>query len=108
MLKKMTKKYAIHYYDVWGNSDDGYEVNDVYPSIATIDIPVNWNDPTIIAMLQDRNERGECQSTYHFAMNDNWKPSDFRIDGEEDHSMYITYTPTELPICELRIINNDN
>jgi hypothetical protein len=108
MPEKSTKKYAIHYYDVWGNTDDGYEVNDVYPSNHTVEIPDTWPDCQIIALLQDRNSHGEPQNTYGFPENDNWMASDFIIDGEPEFSLYIEYSITGLPICELRRIDNDD
>ncbi len=36
-----TNRFAVHALDVWGNEEDGYEVNDTYPACAVIEIPDN-------------------------------------------------------------------
>lgn len=45
-------RYTVHGLDVWGNADDGYEVNDIYPSQGVIDLPDDANRMRIIALLQ--------------------------------------------------------
>jgi hypothetical protein len=43
--------WAIHGLDVWGNSKDGFDVNDVYPARETIEIPSDATDKQIAGLL---------------------------------------------------------
>lgn len=47
-------KYTVHFLDVWGNDNDGYEVNDIYPSSAEIDILEGMDYPAIVQLLIDK------------------------------------------------------
>lgn len=46
-------KLEIRGLDVWGNADDGYEVNDRYGVQATIDVPKDATDAQLIQALID-------------------------------------------------------
>ena len=44
-MSKVTTKWRWATYDVWGNANDGYEVNDVYShSVIELDIPITVNN----------------------------------------------------------------
>lgn len=46
--------YRLYTYDVWGNDNDGYEVNDVYRQSDTVEIDFrDWTDEQILAALKD-------------------------------------------------------
>lgn len=51
----MTRTYRVmDYYDVWGNSIDGYEVNDCFP-VGEIEINDDATNEEIIQTLKDNN-----------------------------------------------------
>ena len=77
-------KYRIYDYDVWGNAEDGYEVNRVFRTNNVVEIKdTTSNDAIIRAALGD------------------YAASDFDIDGD-DHVIYITRADDGCPVCELR------
>ncbi len=45
------KKYTVHFLDVWGNKEDGYEVNDIYSSCGTIEVEDDATDSAILQAL---------------------------------------------------------
>ncbi len=54
----MVSKYeVIHYFDVWGNEEDGYTVND-QTVIGVIEIDNNDTDDEIVEKLTGVNLRG--------------------------------------------------
>ena len=73
------KKYEIFDYDVWGNEEDGYEVNDVVPTGITIYI--------------DTSKASICKK---LGLDDPYK---VEVDYNED-VIYIDYDGN--PYCELR------
>lgn len=85
------KTYKVHTYDVWGNKNDGFEVNDVYPSCATIELPDDATDADIVRALKDVG-----------VINAKCRTSSFEVDGETDYTMYVNYLPIGYPVCELR------
>ena len=44
--------YAVHTLDVWGNCDDGYDVNDIYPSCGQVTCDP-MGDAAVIRALVD-------------------------------------------------------
>lgn len=48
-------------YDVWGNDEDGYEVNDVM-LVGTIELPENVSDTDIIKILKEYGALGKFAS----------------------------------------------
>ena len=72
-------KYEIYDYDVWGNEEDGYEVNDVVP--------------TGIFIYTDASKASICKKLGLDA------PYKMDVDYNED-SIYIDYDGN--PYCELR------
>lgn len=87
----MIRKYDVHTYDVWGNAKDGYNVNDVYPRSATIELADDAEDADIIRALKNA---GILRSKARY--------SSFDIDGETGYTLYVNYSPTSYPLCELR------
>lgn len=48
----MRRLYSVHFLDVWGNAEEGYDVNDAYPSQGTISLDDEEdNDEAIIDLL---------------------------------------------------------
>lgn len=86
-------KYTVHGLDVWGNRRDGFSVNDVYPSHATIELPDDATDKQIIQALKDI---GDIRPNFRFAS--------FDIEGEIGYGLYVTYAPENKPVYELRAL----
>jgi len=85
------KQYRLWSYDVWGNADDGYEVNDqINYGIVEIeeDIP---SDEDIVEAL-----RG-------FYLKDDITVDDVEIDGD-GQSIYVHDAEDGRPICVLELI----
>ena len=72
-------KYEIFDYDIWGNEEDGYEVNDVVPTGITI--------------YTDASKASICKK---LGLDDPYKMD---VDYNED-AIYIDYDGN--PYCELR------
>jgi len=87
----MKIKYKLVSYDVWGNDEDGYEVNDAHFTGDIIELETGMTDEGIIDKLK---EEGWVKETV--------KNDEIRIDGEEEYSLYFVYEPMEYPMFELR------
>ena len=93
-------KFEIIQYDVWGNPQDGFEVNNSFSTGIFIDINENDTDKTILKKLK---EVGFLKKTAKYIC--------FEIDGELDFSLYITHVTIKdgaYPLCELRRTENEN
>lgn len=44
--------YRYYSYDVWGNAENGYDVNDVFRTSETVEIPDGLTDEQLYAHLQ--------------------------------------------------------
>jgi hypothetical protein len=89
-VKIRGKLYDVHDLDVWGNEEEGFEINDVYPSRGKIEIPTDAKDADIVRMLKDE---GFLKDTVKF--------SDVEIEGDE-YELYIRDSKTSEPVFELR------
>lgn len=49
----MSKYKLIDYFDVWGNADEGYEVNNLCTAIEEVEIPFDATSEGIIKILKD-------------------------------------------------------
>ena len=47
------KKYTIATLDVWGNTKEGFEVNDVFKTSDCIELPENFTDNDVVKALKD-------------------------------------------------------
>lgn len=80
--------YTVHPLDVWGNPEDGYTVNNVYPSTGIITLDDNATDADIMRLLVDK-----------FMMRKNgWDYGLVDVVGED--TLYIDYDGE--PLFELR------
>jgi hypothetical protein len=50
--KQANFTYDVHGLDVWGNPEDGFEVNDVYPSSGTVTLREDMTDAQIVKALR--------------------------------------------------------
>lgn len=90
----MRTTWKIWTYDVWGNANDGYEVNDCYCQCREHEIESDDGQPT------DAQVR-ECFETY-FGLG----KTRIDIDGD-DRSVYVTRERDGYPIGEM-IRNTDD
>lgn len=79
-------QYRVYTYDLWGNENDGYEVNDVYQQQQLLEIADNATDNEIKALLLK-----ECFSAGSTS-------EKITIEGED--TLYIEYDGK--PVAELR------
>lgn len=86
-------RYEVHCLDVWGNAEDGYYVNDVYPSCAEIELPEGYTDADMLRALR-------------VDVLDDSKPDAFyEIEGgAEDETQYVNRACDGRPLLELRPI----
>ena len=93
-------KFELINYDVWGNPQDGFEVNNAYSTGIVIDMNENDTDKTILKKLK---EVGFLKKTAKYIC--------FEIDGELDFSLYINHVTIKdgaYPLCEIRRLGNEN
>jgi hypothetical protein len=94
--KKGNKEFQIYDYDVWGNANDGYEVNDIFRTSFIVELNKEDNDETIIKKLKEAGY-----------INNDVSNKDFEIEGEFKYNLNINYIKDcFMPFCELRS-NND-
>ena len=92
-------KFELINYDVWGNSQDGFSVNNAYSTGIFINIEVFDTDKTILKKLK---EVGFLKKTAKYNC--------FVIDGESEYSLYINHVTIKdgvYPFCELRRTDNE-
>lgn len=81
--------YNVHPLDVWGNARDGWQVNDIYPSDGTIEVPEDATNKEIVTALK---KEGLIKPNIH--------ASSIEIDGEVGYTMNLEYRGK--PAYELR------
>jgi len=86
-------KYRLYTYDLWGNKEDGYDVNDVFATELTIDIDPNDYDEAVIKKV--RAVMPVQQRRRH-------RSKDFRIEGGDTPECFIWITHKGVPFCQLR------
>lgn len=55
----MVKVYAIWFYDVWGNDEEGYSVNDQSKS-GTIELPDNHTEDEFLEAIGEYFDMDQC------------------------------------------------
>ena len=73
-------KYEYISYDVWGNDEDGYEVNQAFHTGEYVDIDPMADNEGIVKNLQ---EQGFIRGAIEY--------DELRIDGEAEYSLYFEY-----------------
>lgn len=84
-------EYQVINLDVWGNENDGYEVNDMYATSIYVNIPDIDNDADIIVELIDAGILKPHATT-----------DNIDIDGD-DYCLYIEESATGFPLYHLRL-----
>ena len=80
----MSKYKLIDYFDVWGNADEGYEVNNLCTAIEEVEIPFDATKEDIIRILQEVDYLGESVIPDMFEVVDDWE----MIEIFRDSDMY--------------------
>ena len=84
-------EYRVITYDVWGNEEDGYTVNDAFHTGRTIELDDDASDEDIVAALVEADE------LYSSA-----KADDLLIEGEMEYTLYVSNMDTMYPYLELQ------
>ncbi len=50
--RKDEKKFRLHTYDVWGNAEDGYDVNNTFRTPDVVELNPEWSDREIFKAMQ--------------------------------------------------------
>lgn len=87
----MKHVYRLYAYDVWGNSEDGFNVNDTFRTTETVELSLSDDENQILKALVagDVIEARE----------------DFEIDASNEETIFLTSTVDGMPVGELRIEN---
>ena len=79
--------WELYNLDVWGNEEDGYEINDVFPT---------GNIYCISPSANDRDIENLVRSLYRISREEH-----LRVDWDE-YRIYVDISGTGEPICEFR------
>lgn len=83
--------YDLISLDVWGDSEDGWEVNDAYTTGDVLRLPEDWTMPELIRALKRINRLSK------------WvKASSFEDTSHIPEDIYLDHRPTGEPIYQLR------
>lgn len=88
---KKIDRFRVYTYDIWGNEEGGFEVNDIFMTSEYVTLSDNMTDAEILHALE---EEGIIISGI-----DHEK---VEIDGEFDYALYFSYD--DRPEFELRRI----
>ena len=80
-------KYKLYTYDLWGNEEDGFIINDYYAHSDTFEIDENMTDEQIIELLEFVNPNSIMINEIGFPEN-----------------IYFLLARNQKPLCELRLI----
>ncbi len=84
-------QFKVWEYDVWGNEEDGYSVNNRFETDITLCVSEDATDEDIIKALKTT---GFLKKGLHY--------DKFAIEGENDYTLYIDHEGC--PVCELQRI----
>lgn len=90
--------YTVHFYDVWGNAEDGYDVNDVYPSEGEV---IVRDYASVADLIQTLIRAG--------ILTEGCVNRTFDVDGESGYALYVRDDTDDeegqgKPLCELRSV----
>ena len=86
-------EYRLYDYDLLGNMENGYEVNDVYWTGIILTIEPGDLDSTIIKKLLKAITHNHCKT---------YKANDFSVEGDDTPDSFIWINYKHIPFCELR------
>lgn len=82
----MTKTFRLYNYDLWGNAEDGFEVNDVTSTGLLFEIPAKASNAEVLRIVFGDDADG-------FEVNQNYCC---------EETIYIDDVDESAPYCELR------
>jgi hypothetical protein len=82
----MTKTFRLYNYDLWGNAQDGFEVNDVTSTGLLFEIPTEASNAEVLRIVFGDDADG-------FEVNQNYSC---------EEAIYIDDVDESAPYCELR------
>lgn len=82
----MTKTFRLYNYDLWGNSEDGFEVNDVTSTGLLYEIPAEATSAEVLRIVFGEDATG-------YEVNNNYSC---------EETIYIDDADDFAPYCELR------
>ena len=88
-------RYQLINYDVWGNEDNGFDVNDKFPSGQYVEIPEGASDDEIVRILKNED-----------IIKKTVRAKSIEIDGEQGYDLYFSYGPTGRPEFELSAVED--
>lgn len=102
MARTIETTWDIRTYDVWGNADDGYEVNDSYSQgSVTLDIPVTVNNPGTPQEFESATPSDkQIRETFGFK-------GKFETDGD-DLTIYVNRSKDGYPIGEMHCASHES
>lgn len=83
--------YELIDYDVWGNEEEGFWVNQAFHTGQHVEVPEGATDAQLVAILVDE---GHLKS--------NVTAADIEVDGEEGHHFYFNDAKNGEPLFELQ------
>lgn len=109
--KMKTVKYDVWSLDVWGNEQDGFDVNDRSCFQRAVEFPTThkvYNQGTPREFSDDwPTDEQIIQTLIDIGyLVDNATMTDIQIDGEPDSSLWIEDTKDGFPICQLEYVDN--
>lgn len=90
----MKKYQLINYFDVWGNDDDGFEVNNQCRENIFIEIDENTTKENIIEQLI---ENGFLKNKANI--------NNVDVDWFDDHFIELFESGRRYPLCALELVN---
>ena len=83
----LIRKYEVILYDVWGNSNDGYDINEKFHTGKFVELGDKATDEEIVDMLHD-----------------DFDLPDVRLDDSNEGVIYIEDARTGEPLMELEVV----
>lgn len=104
-----TVKYSVWNLDVWGNEEEGFDVNDRGCYQRAVEFPTTheiYNEGTDGEFAEDwANNKQIIDTLIEIGyLRCNCIPSDFVIDGDITSSLYVNDAENGCPICQLEYI----
>ncbi len=87
-------RYELINYDVWGNENDGFEVNNKFRTGQFVEIPDGAGDDEIVQILK---ANGIIKKTA--------RTKSIEIDGDGGDDLYFSHAPTGRPEFELSAVD---
>jgi hypothetical protein len=82
--------YRLITYDVWGNNEDGFYVNNKFKTETMIDVSSDASDEKIIGILKEKG-----------ILTDKANKNNIQIDGESDSVLFFEDSERGMPLFEL-------